>query len=92
MFDNFTKNIKPDELIKVSQKKYLLKCASCEKELVEIYTTPEIPGKMKIKCICPYCGDYSFNTEIESKFFVSPVNTKVINIEGGIIYVDKVHK
>lgn len=92
MNDEFTKNIKAEELIKVKQNKYLLKCASCEKKLVEIYTTPEIPGKIKIKCICPYCGDSSFVKEVESKFFISPINLCVTDIKEGIIYVDKIHK
>ena len=85
------KYIKAEEILKVNKKEYLLKCASCEKKLVKIHTTPDIPGKMKIKYKCPYCDDFSFLTEIEVKYFIEPINLSVTDITDGIIYVSKIH-
>lgn len=84
--ENSLKDVKPEELIKTTQKKYVLKCACCEKLLVEVFTTPEIGGLIKIKCICPYCNDSSFVQEVESKFFINPINVIVTDVRDGVIY------
>jgi hypothetical protein len=83
--------IKAEQILKVNKKEYLLKCASCDRKLIKIHTTPDIEGKTKIKCKCPYCEDFSFLTEIEAKYFIEPINLNVTSIEEGIIYVSKIH-
>jgi hypothetical protein len=84
------KYVKVEEILRVNKKEYLLKCASCEKKLIKIHTPPDIPGKIKIKCKCPYCDDFSFLTEIEVKYFIEPINLSVTDITDGIIYVSKI--
>lgn len=84
-------NTKISEALKVNKKEYLLKCAQCEKKLVKIHTTPDLPGLIEIQCKCPYCDDFSFKKKIEAKYFIEPINVVVTNIIDGIIYAEKIH-
>ena len=89
-FSKSEKIIKEEELYKVNKKEYLLSCASCNKKLIKIHSTPDIKYTQKLKCKCP-CGDYSFVQTVEGKYFLESLSADLpirdVDMEAGIIYV-----
>lgn len=59
----------------------IVKCACCEKELVDI-RVPEIPSITTYYIFtCPYCGEESFKIKFNKKVYFNPINCKVSNVE-----------
>jgi transcription elongation factor Elf1 len=60
-------------------KEDFIKCASCNKSLVEIVKVKEDPSRVHIIIAeCPFCGDASFRYKIEGVIYISGVATTTI--------------
>jgi hypothetical protein len=46
----------------------LLKCPSCQKKVAQLTRAYESEQEWRIKAICPYCGDETFEKELKGMF------------------------
>lgn len=52
----------------------IIKCSACDKPLMDVWiTNPKETFKWKVKANCPYCGDHSFEKEIQGRFAYGPI-------------------
>lgn len=59
----------------------IIKCACCEKDLVDI-RVPEIPSiKTSYIFKCPHCNGESFKFIFNKRVYFEPINCKISNVE-----------
>src|SRR5690348_8006696 len=81
--DDIVENLKEQGLFKerdlsahefkglVEHSHHILKCSCCARSLVDLCVTrPNEPEIWQVKCHCPYCDDYSFESEIQGGFII----------------------
>ena len=69
----------------------LLKCSSCNKDLVNVaIVRPESEEEWKVKAFCCYCSNYSFVKDIKGGFSLAPVQGVQlvdVNVKGNLVEV-----
>jgi len=69
----------------------MIKCSNCDKKLLDIlHTDPEAPVELKVKALCPYCGDHSFPQNIQGRFHYSAPMEFVGDTEKLELYIEEV--
>ena len=60
-----------------------IECSSCYEHLASILSyDKELDIEIKIRCLCPFCGDRSYYKTLTNKFYVEASSkTRVINSE-----------
>lgn len=76
-----------NQILKINKNEYLIKCASCNKDLIRIHSTPDVPMKTKVKSNCPYCNDESYFVNVEGKYFIESLGHSILENNNGEIKI-----
>lgn len=58
-----------------------LQCSNCDKHHCKILFTPEQECKYNCTLICPYCNSNIFKTKIPYIFYISNLDSSIIDID-----------
>jgi len=70
--------------------KTIIKCSTCDGSLAEIWIVkPNLPIKSKIIARCPFCGNSSFQIEVNGKFIIGHVGNTTISENEMVDFYEK---
>jgi len=70
--------------------KTIIKCSTCDCSLAEIWIVkPNLPIKSKIIAQCPFCGNSSFQIEVNGKFIIGHVGNTTISENEMVDFYEK---